>query len=70
MKRLFVALAYTGMIAATGCGGNGAQEEHNKNLKPVTASGGLKPVSAADGSGSGGGKNKIQSGAPKATTPP
>lgn len=69
MKRLFVAMAYSGLLAAAGCGGNSAQEEHNKSLKPVTATGGLKPVHAADGSG-GGGKGKIQSGAPKASSPP
>jgi hypothetical protein len=70
MKRLFVVIAFAGLIAVTGCGGNSTQEEHNKNLTPVTATGGLKPVNAANGGGGGGGKGKIQSGAPKAASPP
>lgn len=69
MKHLALTIACGALVvAASGCGGGNAQEEHNKNLKSVTATGGLKqtPMAGADS----GGKGKNQGNAPKATTPP
>lgn len=69
MKSAFMAIGCSMLIAVTGCGGKSSQEEHNKNLTPVTAKGGLKPMTSG-AAGDGADKGKNQSGAPKAVTPP
>lgn len=48
-------------VLSAGCGNDATN--HNKNLKPVTTTGGLKPMGASGADGAGPAQ-------PKATTPP